>query len=74
MAYDIYGNHLKPGYCEVHPDVPEPYPCYRCYQEREEEDDYYRYLEEQAEEEYSRWLEEEELWQPEERAEVDKDA
>ena len=30
MAFDIYGGHLRPGYCEVHPDVPEPYPCYEC--------------------------------------------
>ena len=30
MSYDIYGNHLRRGYCEVHPDIPEPWPCYLC--------------------------------------------
>ena len=30
MSYDIYGNHLRPGYCEVHPDIPETYPCSVC--------------------------------------------
>jgi len=34
MAYDIYGNRLKRGHCEVHPDIPEPFPCYRCIEER----------------------------------------
>lgn len=33
MSYDIHGNVLKEGYCEVHPNVPEYYPCYICYQE-----------------------------------------
>jgi hypothetical protein len=30
MPYDIYGNSLQRGYCEVHPDIPEEYPCSRC--------------------------------------------
>lgn len=30
MAYDIYGHTLRAGHCEVHPDEPEPYPCYYC--------------------------------------------
>lgn len=30
MTYDIYGNPLRRGYCEVHPDVAEEYPCYQC--------------------------------------------
>lgn len=30
MAYDIYGNNLRPGFCEVHPHVAEPYPCSIC--------------------------------------------
>ena len=33
MAWDIYGEHLRPGYCEVHPDVPESYPCHLCQME-----------------------------------------
>ena len=39
MSFDIYGNYLRPGYCEVHPDHREEYPCSRCYAEYEE---YYR--------------------------------
>lgn len=30
MGFDIYGNRLKPGHCEVHPDVPEEWPCHVC--------------------------------------------
>lgn len=30
MSWDIYGRALTPGHCEVHPDEPEPYPCYYC--------------------------------------------
>jgi len=36
MAYDIYGNCLRPGHCEVHPEVPELFPCYRCIEEGRE--------------------------------------
>jgi hypothetical protein len=35
MPYDIYGNPLRNGYCEVHPTVQEYYPCHICEQERE---------------------------------------
>lgn len=30
MSFDIYGNPLRPGYCECHPDVREPWPCRDC--------------------------------------------
>jgi hypothetical protein len=30
MAYDIYGNNLRRGYCEVHPHVNQEYPCDIC--------------------------------------------
>lgn len=33
MAYDIYGNHLHNGNCEVHPWITEEYPCYVCRQQ-----------------------------------------
>ena len=36
MAFDIYGNYLRPGHCEVHPEVPELFPCYRCIEEGRE--------------------------------------
>lgn len=35
MAYDIYGNNLRPGHCEVHPHVHEEYPCSLCLMEKE---------------------------------------
>jgi len=38
VGFDIYGNHLRPGYCEVHPDVPEYYPCRLCIMEKEQKD------------------------------------
>lgn len=44
MAWDIYGNTLRRGYCEVHPDVPQEYPCMYCM--RDIEDDR-RYQDEQ---------------------------
>lgn len=37
MAWDIYGNNLKAGYCEVHYWVPEEYPCYLCMRDIEQE-------------------------------------
>jgi hypothetical protein len=36
MAYDIYGNNLRRGYCEVHPQVHEEYPCSLCYAEEKQ--------------------------------------
>lgn len=30
MSWDIYGNPLRRGYCEVHPNVHEEYPCSLC--------------------------------------------
>lgn len=35
MSFDIYGKNLRRGYCEVHPDVPEEYPCFYCRQDYE---------------------------------------
>lgn len=37
MAYDIYGNNLRRGYCEVHPNVHEEYPCSLCLAESQHE-------------------------------------
>lgn len=45
MSFDIYGNYLRPGYCEVHPDVREEYPCSACYEQ------YYEYERQKWEEE-----------------------
>ena len=30
MAFDIYGERLRGGHCEVHPHVHEEYPCHVC--------------------------------------------
>jgi len=30
MSPTIWGDYLQPGHCEIHPDVPEPYPCVLC--------------------------------------------
>ena len=30
MAFDIYGERLRPGHCEVHPHAHEEYPCSIC--------------------------------------------
>lgn len=52
MPYDIFGNNLRSGHCEVHPWVHESYPCSVCHQEaakeerlKREEERYYRELE-----------------------------
>ena len=34
--FDIYGNPLQAGNCEVHPHIPEHYPCAICLQESKE--------------------------------------
>jgi hypothetical protein len=38
MAYDIYGNTLQSGHCEVHPYVHEEYPCSVCVAEKKQHD------------------------------------
>jgi hypothetical protein len=35
VSWDIHGNPLPVGHCEVHPDQPEPYPCQVCQYEIE---------------------------------------
>jgi len=35
MAFDIYGEHLERGHCEVHPYVHEEYPCSLCIEEQQ---------------------------------------
>lgn len=37
MPYDIYGQDLRNGFCEVHPYVEQEYPCQICCQEIERE-------------------------------------
>jgi hypothetical protein len=52
-GYDIYGERLLNGCCEVHPWIQEEYPCYRCIQMQEQsiqqkqaEIEYYKEMEE----------------------------
>ena len=61
MSYDIYGNNLRRGHCEVHPHVHEEYPCSLCFmenerhrQQKEAEDEQRRYYESQEQEYYER--------------------
>ena len=41
MSFDIYGNPLQRGHCEVHPHVHEEYPCSVCMAETRQKVDYY---------------------------------
>lgn len=50
MAYDIYGNTLRRGHCEVHPHVAEEYPCSVCISEKRQRDTMEQYEESQIEE------------------------
>ena len=36
MSWDIYGNPLARGHCEVHPHVHEEYPCSVCMAEKQQ--------------------------------------
>ena len=38
MSWDIYGNPLARGHCEVHPHVAEEYPCSVCIGEKQAND------------------------------------
>jgi len=38
MAWDIFGDHLERGHCEVHPWVHQEYPCQVCYMQKEQHD------------------------------------
>lgn len=56
MSYDIWGNPLKSGYCEVHPDVHSPYPC-ECCLEESYDSERYRQAEAEAARDYERQFE-----------------
>ena len=47
MSYDIYGNPLSPGHCEVHPCVAQSYPCQQCRDEEYQDERYEDYVHEQ---------------------------
>ena len=40
MSFDIYGNNLARGHCEVHPHVAEEYPCSLCMAESNRKEDF----------------------------------
>lgn len=69
MSFDIYGERLSSGHCEVHPWVHAEYPCPVCMadndkrrREKEEERRYHREMEKDyyaqlhGDEEYKSWL------------------
>ena len=46
MSFDIHGNPLRRGHCEVHPHVAEEYPCFICIDDKRKYSiDRYRELE-----------------------------
>ncbi|MFY8160466.1 MAG: hypothetical protein ACOVNU_03990 [Candidatus Kapaibacteriota bacterium] len=58
MSYDVYGGNLRKGYCEVHPDMSQEYPCDICLRDandrfkkaqelKKQEADYWKSLEEE---------------------------
>jgi hypothetical protein len=53
MSYDIYGQPLRRGHCEVHPHVAEEYPCSLCYIERERENARQEHARQQREDFYA---------------------
>ena len=57
MQFDIYGERLRSGFCEVHPWVAMEYPCSQCYAEHEsnrmQKDQYDREMREQEERHYA---------------------
>jgi hypothetical protein len=63
MPFTIYGGYLRPGHCEVHPEVHEEYPCSEClredYENREQERAYERYCEDELAKQYQEHLENE---------------
>jgi len=58
MAFDIYGEDLKRGHCEVHPWIGEEYPCSLCYandeKSKREKTEYNKAMSEMYEEEMKR--------------------
>jgi len=60
MAFDIYGQPLRRGHCEVHPDVWGEYPCALCITEQQEHE-CAREHDRARMEEYERQLEEDRI-------------
>lgn len=52
MSYDIFGNQLQKGHCEVHPHVHEEYPCSLCYSESSQRLQQKRYMDSQEQQYY----------------------
>lgn len=58
MSWDIYGNPLQRGHCEVHPYVHEEYPCSLCMNESyqyEERKKIEREMQAQCERDYEKY-------------------
>lgn len=39
MPWDIYGQPLSTGHCEVHPLIPQPHPCEVCREDADREEE-----------------------------------
>lgn len=58
MSFDIYGGRLRPGHCEVHPNVHESYPCSVCMMESQRQHDEKKRYEEEMQRAMKREYEE----------------
>jgi hypothetical protein len=54
MSFDIYGQPLRSGHCEAHPQIRESWPCSHCMSAHDDQRAYERAMEE----EYDRYCEE----------------
>ena len=58
VNYDIYGDELRSGHCEVHPFVHEPFPCYLCMMQDDENQRLKNERDKLLGEQYNRYCEE----------------
>ena len=65
MSWDVHGQPLAAGHCEVHPSEPEPYPCAYCREAEFAQDEEQARAQEEAEAEaYEQWLSQQHEDQP----------
>jgi len=55
MSWDIYGESLRRGHCEVHPHVHEEYPCSVCIREAQQNEAESQAYEKAMSEEYEKY-------------------
>ena len=74
MPYDIYGQNLRAGHCEVHPHIHEEYPCSQCMIEKEREEQRQAACYQQEREDYERQQELDHLRAENERLSAERSA